>query len=119
MRSTSGWPTRTIGAPRSVWNAPSIAANAAPWCPATSDDERSALRQALLAEDEQADERRLQEEREDALERERLADDPSRGVREARPSLADQELERDPRRDTEDEVDGEDAAQNRAAWSQP
>ncbi len=52
-------------------------------------------RHALLAEEEQAEERRLGEEREDALHEERLPDHSACEVREARPVGAELELHRD------------------------
>ena len=63
----------------------------------------------LLAEEEQAEERRLREEREHALHREREADHAAGVVGEARPVGAELELHRDAGDDADDEVDPEDA----------
>ena len=64
--------------------------------------------EALLAEQQGAEKRRLQEEREDTLHRQRLSDDAAGGAREARPVRAELKLHRDAGHDAHGEVDGED-----------
>ena len=63
----------------------------------------------LLAEEEQAEERRLGEEGEHALHRQRLADDAAGVAGEARPVGAELELHRDAGDDADGEVEPEDA----------
>jgi hypothetical protein len=69
----------------------------------------AARTQPPLSKDEQAQERRLEEEGEQAFHRERLADDAAREVREPGPVGAELELQRDPRHHTDREVEPEDA----------
>jgi hypothetical protein len=68
------------------------------------------LPEARLPEEEQADERRLQKERESALHRQGLGDNVLREARERGPVGPELELERDARNDAHHEGDGEDLA---------
>ena len=70
-----------------------------------------ARREPLLAEEEEAEERRLGEEGEHALERQRQADDAAGVAGEARPVGAELELHRHAGDDADGEVDAEDARQ--------
>ena len=72
---------------------------------------------ALFAVEEEAEESRLEEEAEDALHGERLADHASGELREARPVGAKFELHGNAGDDTEDELMPKMRAQNRAARS--
>ena len=64
--------------------------------------------ESLLAEQQGAEKRRLQKEREDALHRQRLSDDAAGGARETRPVRAELKLHRDAGHHAHGEVDGED-----------
>ena len=66
------------------------------------------LRQALFAEEEEAEESRLQEEGEDAFHSQRLADDAAGAARELRPVGAELKFHGNAGDDAEQEVDGED-----------
>ena len=66
------------------------------------------LRQALFAEEEQAEESRFEEEGKDAFHSQRLADDAAGSPRELRPVGAELEFHGDAGDDAEQEVDGED-----------
>lgn len=70
--------------------------------------EVSEFREALLAEEEEAEEGRFEEESEDAFHSKRLADDPARASRELRPVGAELEFHRNAGHHAEQEVDGED-----------
>ena len=71
-------------------------------------EEVTAPAQPMLAEDEQAEEARLEEEREQSFHRERLADDAAGVSRERRPVGAELELHRHAGDDADGEVDAED-----------
>ena len=66
------------------------------------------LGEALLAEEEEAEESRLEEEGEDAFHGQRLADDAAGAARELRPVGAELEFHGNAGDDAEEEVDGED-----------
>ena len=68
------------------------------------------LRQPLLAVEKQPQESRFQEEAEDSLHGQRLADHAAREPRKARPVGAELELHGDAGDHAENEIDGEDAA---------
>ena len=71
--------------------------------------EMPARTEPLLAEHEQAEKRRFEEEREQPFHRERLADDAAGVAREGRPVGAELELHRHAGDDADGEVDAEDA----------
>ena len=70
-----------------------------------------ARRESLFAEQKESQERRLEEEGEHSLHRQRLADDAAREARKARPVGAELKLHRNAGDHAEDEVDGEQTAE--------
>ena len=86
-----------------------VAGQPAPGEQGQGGEEVPARTEAPLAEDQEPEEARLQEEREQAFHREGVADDPAGIAGEVGPVGAELELHRDARDDADGEVDAEDA----------